>query len=147
MALLADGPADRAEQLLLVSERLCTLIAEETRRIEAREPPLAGAEAEEKQRLANAYRLELARIKDDRSLIADAPPALLARLRERTAVLQEALGRHELALAAVKTVTEGLVQAMAEEIVRQRSGGAAYGARGALETAPGPAPAVLDRQA
>ncbi len=61
MALIADDAADRAEQLLLLTERLGHLIGEETRRIEAREPPLAGAEADEKSRLANAYRLELAR--------------------------------------------------------------------------------------
>jgi hypothetical protein len=73
MALLADDPKDRAEQLLLVTERLTALIDLETQRMDARQPPLDGAEAEEKTRLANAYRLELARIKQDRALIEGAP--------------------------------------------------------------------------
>ena len=147
MALLADNAADRAEQLLLVTERLTALIVEETGRIDARQPPLSGVEAEEKQRLANAYRLELARIKQEPTLINTAPPALLARLKERTTQLQSVLDRHELALDAVKAVAEGLVQAMAEEVVRQRGGGGAYGARGHIEASTAPIPAVLDRQA
>jgi len=147
MALIADNAADRAEQLLVVTERLTALVDEETRRIGARLPPLDGADADEKQRLANAYRLELARIRDDKSLIEGAPPAVLGRLRMRTAQLQNALGGHEIALNAVKVVTEGLVHAMAEEVVRQRGGGASYGAQGVLETPSGPIPAVIDRSA
>src|SRR5262249_46050157 len=111
-------------------------------------------EADEKQRLANAYRLELARIKQEPSLINTAPPALLTRLREHTTKLQAVLDRHELALDAVKAVAEGLVQAMAEEGGRLRSGArgvcsgaGGYGARGRVEANTGPSPAVLDRQA
>ncbi|HRK64109.1 MAG TPA: flagellar basal-body protein FlbY [Terricaulis sp.] len=147
MALIADDPTDRAEQLLLVTERLTALVVEETRRIDAREPPLDGDLAEEKQRLANAYRLELARIKDDKSLIEPAAPTLLAKLRKSTALLQEKLAEHEVALSAVKLITEGMVQAMAEEVARQRGGDAQYGAHGGLSAPSGPRPAVLDRQA
>jgi hypothetical protein len=147
MALIADDAKDRAEQLLLVTERLTTLIEAETRRIEARQPPLDGAEAEEKTRLANAYRLELARIKQDRGLIEGAPPTLLAQLRQATAVMQATVAEHETALNAVKLVTEGLVQAMAEEVARQRGGDAHYGANGELVSSNGLGPAVLDRSA
>lgn len=147
MALIANDAADRAEQLLMVTQRLAAIISEETRRIEAREPPLEGDAADERQRLANAYRLELARIKTDRSLIDAAPPALLAQLRKDTEALHAAFDRHEIALNGVKIVTEGLVQAMAEEITRQRLGGANYGAAGALEAPSGPTPTVLDRSA
>lgn len=147
MALIANDPTDRAEQLLLVTERLTALVIEETRRIDAREPPLDGEMAEEKQRLANAYRLELARIRDDKSLIEPAAPDLLAKLRKNTALLQEKLAEHEVALSAVKLITEGMVQAMAEELARQQGGDAQYGAHGGLSAPSGPRPAVLDRQA
>lgn len=147
MALIADDAHDRAEQLLLVTERLAALIAEETRRIEARLPPLDGAEGEEKARLSNAYRLELTRIKHDRSLIEAAPPELLTTLRAKTAALHEALDAHETSLGAVKIITEGLVQAMAEEVVRRREGDANYAANGGLAAPVGPGPALLDRSA
>jgi hypothetical protein len=147
LALLADDPKDRAEQLLLVTERLTALIGAETQRIDARQPPLDGADADEKGRLANAYRLELARIKQDRSLIEGAPPGLLSRLRQATVALNEQLAAHETALNAVKLVAEGLVHAMAEEVVRQRGGDAHYGAKGELVSPAGLGPAVLDRNA
>jgi hypothetical protein len=147
MALLADDAKDRVEQLLLISERLTALIDAETQRIEARQPPLEGEEAEEKTRLANAYRLELARVKHDRSLIEGAPPAALAQLRQSTVALHEKLAAHETALNAVKLVAEGLVHAMAEEVVRQRGGDANYGASGELVASNGLGPAVLDRSA
>jgi hypothetical protein len=147
MALLADDPKDRAEQLLLITERLTALIDAETQRVEAREPPLEGAEAEEKARLANAYRLELARIKQDRSLIEGAPAPLLDQLRQNTVALHEKLAAHEIALNAVKLVAEGLVHAMAEEVVRQRGGDANYGAKGELVAPNGLGAAVLDRSA
>jgi hypothetical protein len=147
MALIADDAKDRAEQLLLVTDRLTALVDAETRRIQARQPPLDGAQGEEKTRLANAYRLELARIKQDRALIAGAPPALLSQLRQATVTLHETLALHETALEAVKLVTEGMVQAMAEELVRQRGSDAQYGAQGERVAPNGLGPAILDRNA
>jgi hypothetical protein len=147
MALIAEDAQDRAEQLVLVTERLTALISEETRRIDARQPLLDGAEAEEKNRLANAYRFELARIGQDRSLIEGARPDTLGELKRHTVALHEALAAHELSLTAVKTVAEGLVHAIAEEVVRQRGGLANYGAGGAPAAPAGPQPAILDRSA
>ena len=145
MALIANNAGDRVEQILIVTERLTALIEEETRRIESRQYPLSGAEADEKSRLVNAYRLEMTRIGHDRSLIEGASPALLERLRAQTALLHERLALHEEALGAIKIITEGLVQAMAEEVVRQRGGGAGYSANGALGTQKAPQPALVDR--
>ncbi|MBC7768736.1 MAG: flagellar basal body protein, partial [Phycisphaerales bacterium] len=133
MALIADDCRDRAEQLIALTERLTALIAQEAQRIRARLPPLEGAEAEEKNRLANAYRLELARIKQEPALIEGAPPLLLAKLRKQTEKLHETLAAHEIELNAVKLITEGLVHAMAEEVARQRGAGGGDGARGAIE--------------
>lgn len=147
MALIADDARDRAEQLLLMTERLAALAAEDTRRIEARQPLPDGAASEERNRLANAYRLELARIKQDQALIQGAPPELLALLRQATVALHETLAAHELALNAVKVVSEGMVHAMAEEVARQRASGANYSAQGALDTRSAPNPTVLDRSA
>jgi hypothetical protein len=146
MALVADDAAHRVDQLLMMTERLAALAAEDTRRIQARQP-LLDAEGEEKNRLANAYRLELARITQEHALIQAAPPELLDRLRRSTVALHETLAAHEIALNAVKVVSEGLVHAMAEEVVRQRGDGANYSAQGSLDARNGPSPTVLDRSA
>ena len=108
---------------------------------------MEGAEADEKNRLANAYRLELARIKQEPSLIQAAPQPLLQKLRARTEALHAHLAKHELSLNAVKIISEGLVQAMAEEIVRQRNSAANYSAQGGHTTPVSPTPAVVDRNA
>jgi hypothetical protein len=71
----------------------------------------------------------------------------LAVLKTKTAILQAALERHDLALGAVKLVAEGLVEALAQETVRQRTGQRGYGATGGVDTAGSPCPAVLDRSA
>ncbi|MFZ2030550.1 MAG: hypothetical protein WAU68_09600 [Vitreimonas sp.] len=147
MALVADHAADRAEQLVLITERLTALIDVETQRIDARLSPDEGNEANEKNRLANTYRLELARIKQEPDLINGAPPAALATLRQRTVTLHESLARHDAALNAVKVVSEGLVQAMAEEIVRQRASLSSYAPNGGLSAPPSPRPAIMDRKA
>jgi hypothetical protein len=146
MALLADDAADRADQLIVLSERLAALVEDETRRIEARAPTAEAALVEEKERLANAYRLELARIKQDPGLVSAAPKPLLDKLRLATQRLQAALSEHEIAIGAVKFVSEGLVQAMAEEVHRQRQAARPYGASGAPSSG-GPDPIAIDRSA
>lgn len=147
MALIADDARDRAEQLTLLTDRLTAFIVEDTRRIDAREPLDEGPDAEEKTRLVNAYRLELARISQDASLISQAPAPLLAALKAKTAMLQEALGQHELALGAVKLIAEGLVEAMAAEVVRQRASQRGYGADGGVDAGSSPYATLLDRSA
>jgi uncharacterized phage protein gp47/JayE len=134
MPLLADTPADRAEQMLALTERLTILLDAETQLIQAHQPPLAGAEGEEKARLANLYRQEMARIAADRDLIRAAPAAAVARLRTATTKFRAALATHERALTGVKEISEGLVKAIAEEVQKVRAGPAAYGASGGYST-------------
>jgi hypothetical protein len=135
----------RVQAALDLTEQLLALIGEETRLMTAKEP--LADDAGERSRLVNAYRLELARFKQEHALVAAAPPALLATLRERTETLQTALTAHDAALSAIKLVTEGIVQAMAEEAARQRGGGARYGAGGAAVQPPAAAAALVDRSA
>lgn len=136
MALLAEHAADRAEQMLALTVRLTTLLEAETKLLENHEPPLSGPEGEEKARLANVYRQELARIAEDRELIRAAPARLLDRLRTETTKFRTALKAHERALVGVKEVSEGLVKAIAEEIAKVRAGPQTYGASGGYNAAP-----------
>jgi hypothetical protein len=130
MPLVADHPADRAEQMILLTTQLTALITRETALIEQREPPLSGAAGEEKARLANLYRQEMARIAAQRDLISTAPAHILDRLRAATLEFRAALAAHERALTAVKEVTEGIVRTIAEHVAAAQAGPRGYGAGG-----------------
>lgn len=144
MALLADDATDRAEQLLILTRRLRELVDAEAARLTSGVPP--AAESEDMRRLVNAYRLETARIRDDRSLIAGAPLALRQTLQTETATLQGRLDDYLLSLAAAREITEGLVRACAEEVQRARQAPAGYGAQGGYGAVPA-SPVALDQRA
>ncbi len=137
--------AARVQAVIDLTQRLATLIVAETQRVNARLP--LNIDPEERSRLVNAYRLELARVRQDQAAFAEAPPSLVAALKAQTKDLQRSLAEHERALSAVKLVTEGLVHAMAEEVARQRGAGAGYGARGVVAVSQAPTPALIDRSA
>jgi hypothetical protein len=148
MALLADDAADRADQILMLTERLAAIVETETSALAAGKPARPDTpESVELQRLANAYRLEMARIKAEPELIADAPRPARERLQSATAALQVRLDGYAVALGAAREVTEGLMRAMAQEVQHVRRGAQGYGAQGSYAE-PGSSDAVaLDRRA
>lgn len=139
MALAAADAHDRAEQLLALTERLTELLGQETAAFERRRPHEAAVTLEETGRLANLYRHESARIRRDPTLIAGAPVELRRRLVTATEDFDAACRRHERALTAARTVTEGMVKAIADEIASTRVPNAGYG--------PGARPGMAAHQA
>jgi hypothetical protein len=129
MALIADDAADRAEQLLVLTERLTALTRAETAAVRTR-GALELAKTAELQRLSNAYRLEMTRIKQDMELITPAPRAARQRLQTATDALRRVLDEHLEAIAAAREVTDGLVRVLAEEIAAAQAGPRLYGAQG-----------------
>ena len=130
MSLSADDAADRVSQITALTERLTERLTVEAAAFEARRPQDAAKGMAETQDLANVYRRESARVKADPSLIAAAPAAARAALLKATEAFEAILTRHFRALEASKTLTEGLVQAIAHEVVSARAPGAGYGATG-----------------
>ena len=127
MSLSAIDGDDRAEQLIALTINLTARLTEETRAFEARRPQAASAGAEETLRLANLYRHESTRIRNDPSLLDGARVELRKRLIQTTTAFQAVLARHGRAVTAAKTLTEGLVHAIATEVAAQRSRAAGYG--------------------
>ena len=123
----ASNPAQHIEQLIVLTEQLTRMIADQAKAFEARRPQDAAATMEETTRLANTYRLEAARVRENPQRLAQAPAALRARLVRATEAFDAVIARHGRALKAAKTVTEGLVHAIAAEVANQRSIGAVYG--------------------
>jgi hypothetical protein len=135
MPLLAHDASDRARQVITISERLTALMREEIAWLGSRRPLLDAPFTDEKARLANLYRTEMACIAEDRALLDTADRTELARLRRATALLQDAVADNAVAIAAMKDLTEGLVQAIAGEVGKARAGPAVYGAQGSTTPA------------
>lgn len=130
----AVDPADRAEQMTRLTERLTGLLALEAAAFEARRPQDAVGNAEETARLANVYRHESMRMKQDPSLLEGIGKEAHARLVRATEAFEAVLSRHGRALAAAKIVTEGLVRAIADEVAGARAAAAPYSPAGRTGT-------------
>ncbi len=145
IAASADSAQERVEQLIVLTERLTALVAFEAQAFEARRPQDAITHVEETQRLANIYRHESSRVRANPGLVMEAPLALRTRLIRATEAFDAVLARQGRALEAAKTVTEGLVRAIAEEVASQRQNGASYGP-GAAQSPAGAATAITLNQ-
>lgn len=130
MALAATDAADRVEQLIILTERLTELIAQQCQAFENRRPQDAAALLEETARLANLYRHESSRVRASPALVEGAPLAARTRLIRATEAFDAVLARQGRAIEAAKTVTEGLVRCIGEEVARQRTQGSTYGSGG-----------------
>ena len=135
------------EQLTALTERLTQLIAGQAKSFETRRPQDAAASMEEVGRLANTYRQVSQQVRAMAKPFPDATPAQRARLLRATEAFDAVLARQGRALEAAKTVSEGLVRAIAEEVARQRTQNSGYGPKGSAGR-PGAATAVtLNRRA
>lgn len=146
MTLAVSGPADHVDQLIALTERLTAMLVEQTRLFEARRPQEAAALTALSADLANIYRRESARIRANPRLLDGAPSARRARLVEATKAFEEALARHGRSVHAAMTITEGLVRAIANEVVRNRAPAAGYGPRARATSGDGSA-ITLNRRA
>lgn len=125
----------RVDQLILLTERLTELIALEAQAFEQRRPQDAAKHLDETSRLANLYRHESSRVRADPDLVAAAPLEKRMKLIRATEAFDAVLARQGRALDAAKTVTEGLVRAIAEEVATQRSEANGYGPGATTRTA------------
>ena len=125
--LAAAGPKERAEKLVKLTRRLTELLEQETALFEARRPHEAVVLQDEKTRLATLYRAETQLAKKDPSRVSGLGAELKARLREATEGFEKALRRNGEAVEALKTLTEGLVKAIAREATRQKRAETGYG--------------------
>lgn len=127
MALDAHDATDRVDQLIVLTDRLTALMARQCQAFEQRRPQDAAAQMEDLSKLANIYRHESARVRQAPQMIEGASLQQRMALMQSTEAFDAVLARQGRALEAARTVTEGLVRAIAEEVASQRNTGAGYG--------------------
>jgi hypothetical protein len=148
MALAANDAADRVDQLIILTERLTDVVAQQCQSFEQHRPQDAAGLMEEAQRLANLYRHESTRVRADPGLVMAAPAEIRQQLIRATEAFDAVLARHGRAVMAAKFITEGLVRSIAEEVASQRDGLSSYGPGARAPTSANGATAItLNRRA
>lgn len=130
MALAATDPTDRARQMTALTIRLGERLEAETACLLAQRPQDIYDGIEETRNLSNLYRHESMRIKADPGLLKGISSADKKALREATERFEERLRKYGLAVNAAKTITEGVISAVAEDLHTRRNQTSLYGARG-----------------
>ena len=126
----AELAAQRIRQLVDLTKALTARLADETRAFEAQRPQDAAASLPKTKELANLNRRDSAHVKANPALIASAPAADKAALLKATEAFETVLARHSRAVDAARRISEGLMQAIAQEVAAARTPASAYGAGG-----------------
>lgn len=137
---------ERVNQLISMTERLTDLISAECRAFESHRPQDVAVTIEETSKLANVYRHESGKVRQNPGLVEAAPLERRQALMRATEAFDAVLARHGRALQAAKIVTEGIVKSVADETVARRNTGAGYGP-GAVATAGDSTAVTLNKRA
>jgi hypothetical protein len=124
-----SGQEERLEKLLVMGRRLADAMDGDIvalnkgafDRLHTTDPEISN--------LALLYSREVAALKKAGGPGKDAPAALIADLKSLGKRLKSSLTKHERLVVAMRQASEGLVQAVAEEVEKQRSRTATYSAQ------------------
>jgi hypothetical protein len=133
-----DARKLRLEQLLAMSLRIGDAIALDIDALEKGRFDELKTTDPEIERLCTIYGQEVKALKADGGA-KDAPPELAAKLRESGARLNGLLARHRRLVSCMRHASEGLVQAVAEEVQKTRERAAPYSASPQAKRGPGDA--------
>ncbi|MFZ1989396.1 MAG: hypothetical protein WAW96_06435 [Alphaproteobacteria bacterium] len=127
---------ERVVQLIMLTESLAQIIDQEVDLLSKRRPSSLAEYQEEKTKLAKAYASEMTTFRKDRSLTKDVPEGLLQDLKSSTAKLRTKLDKQTTVLTGLKTVSEKMVQAIANEVAKTRAPDTSYGKNAVFAKAP-----------
>lgn len=143
MPIAAQDSTERAEQLVILTERLTNLMELEVQLLNEQRPQDIEALLEERTTLSTIYTQEMRLIKQDRSLIEGITRDLKDRLREATGKFQSTLAAHELVLQRLRTISERIVKAVSDEVAKTRAPSLGYGKNAMLNARPSKASVPL----
>ncbi|ADL01914.1 hypothetical protein MMB232_02513 [Brevundimonas subvibrioides] len=129
-----------------LTDRLTARLEAETDAFASRRPQDVTASLAETQDLANLYRRESAQLKSNPGLLAAAPVSERMGLIKATEAFEAVLAVHARTVEAARTISEGLVRTIAQEVAGARAMGTGYGASGRAAAGDGRA-VTLNRMA
>lgn len=117
----------RMETLLAMSTRLCDTISTDIAALEKGDFGGIASTDPEVGRLCALYGREVLALKNSGG-VKNMPAELVAALKEAGERLSRLLGQHESLVLCMRQASEGLIQAVAEEVDKSRKRGAPYSA-------------------
>lgn len=131
------------QTFLDLTRALTSLLSEENQLLKNRRPAETSALAREKVRLTNEYRQALETLKaDEETLLGARDSDLRKTVHETTELFRLELAHHAKLVIRLKTVTEGVVKSISDEVARQRNPMQHYSHTGQIATK-GAQPATL----
>ncbi|USG59842.1 hypothetical protein NBZ79_11705 [Sneathiella marina] len=121
-------------ELLKVIMRLREILEEENTLLAENKPEAFSENLGEKTRLVGQYNQQMTLIKNNPERYRAFPKAEIDLLKEASEAFYRVLDAHFRKLSTVKTVTEGLVKSVADEVVKKKSPKNGYTANAALST-------------
>lgn len=122
-----DATQRRMENLLAMSTRLCEAISTDIAALEKGDFNGIASTDPEIGRLCALYGREVMALKSSGN-IKNMPVKLVDALKDSGRRLSRLLGQHESLVACMRQASEGLIQAVAEEVEKSRQRGAPYSA-------------------
>ena len=119
--------------LVALTERLTALITRENTLLRQREPRQLNKFHDEKIRLTDLYTREMAALRRNDGVLDGARPEDIASLKQVTASFRKALAEHNSIVGALKSVTEGMIQAIADEVTKRNNPVQGYGTDAILQ--------------
>lgn len=113
-----------------LTDRLTARLVAETEAFASHRPQDVSVSLAATQDLANLYRRESAQLKANPQLLSEAPSSERTALIKATEAFEAVLAVHARTVEAARTVSEGLVRAIAQEVAGARAMGTGYGASG-----------------
>lgn len=117
-------------KLIALTDRLTARLEVETDAFASRRAAEVAAGLAETQDLANQYRKESGHLKANKAILMAAPASERMALVRATEAFEAVLAVHGRTVEAARTISEGLVRAIAQEVAGARAMGAGYGASG-----------------
>ncbi|WP_426039290.1 flagellar basal-body protein FlbY [Brevundimonas sp. DC300-4] len=117
-------------RLTALTDRLTARLERETDAFATRRAADVTAGLAETQELANQYRKETGHLKANKAILAAAPASDRMALIKATEAFEAVLAIHGRTVEAARTISEGLVRTIAQEVAGARAMGTGYGASG-----------------
>lgn len=114
-----SAEARRAERLLALTERLTAVLKDDIAALESGRPQEMRSPGTEAQHLITLYRTET--VGFNPAVAGGLSPVDRARLNESTARFREVLALHCRVVSRVKTCSDGMIRAIADDVAKKRS--------------------------